>query len=197
MDDALIELRRRMAEALENEYGTELPTLVWGEGPMQPALMLIGEAPGAQEAEQGRPFVGPAGKKLDMLLESIHLPREKLYVTNTVKFRPTRRSKAGRMVNRPPTRQEIDRFTPWLRKEIALVLPAMIATLGNVPLGALMGRDVRIGDLHGRLLQAPDIAAPLYPLYHPASILYNPSLRPVYEEDLQRLRILLAHKNDI
>lgn len=197
MDDALNLLRLRMTEALEKENGAERQTLVWGEGPVRPALLLIGEAPGAQEAEQGRPFVGSAGKKLDMLLAGIQLPRERLYVTNTVKFRPTQRSGAGRIVNRTPSPKEIEWFVPWLREEIALVAPGMIATLGNVALGALMGRDKRIGDLHGRLLQLPDVPARLFPLYHPASILYNPALKAVYQEDLERLRTLLAQENDI
>lgn len=197
MDEALRALRQRVLEAVKTEYREEMPTLVWGEGPVRPALLLIGEAPGAQEAQQGRPFVGPAGKKLNLLLESIGLSREELYVTNTVKFRPTQKSQAGRFINRAPTQRETDLFAPWLREEIALVSPGLVATLGNVALGALMGRDRRIGDFHGRLLEVPGLPAPLYPLYHPASILYNPSLKAVYEEDLGRLRTLLAQENDI
>ena len=99
--------------------------------------MLIGEAPGEQEALEGRPFVGKAGKNLDGFLKAVGLRRGEIYVTNVVKLRPTRQSAAGRVVNRPPSREEKALFTPWLMREIALVRPGALVTLGNVALQAL------------------------------------------------------------
>ena len=173
----------------------EAEALVFGEGCDQaPPLMLIGEAPGEQEARQGRPFVGKAGQNLSVFVQALGLQREALYITNVVKFRPKRISAAGRTVNRPPARQEIAFFTPWLYREIALVRPRALVTLGNVALHAFLPPERMIGDCHGRWLQA-DVptadsdAAPyaLIPLYHPASVIYNRALLSVYQTDLELL----------
>lgn len=174
-----------MAGHFTEIYEGNARSLVFGEGSFHSRLMMIGEAPGEQETLKGRPFVGKAGKNLDEFLQMSGLKREEIYITNTVKFRPTKRSDAGRLVNRPPTREEIALFLPWLKREIALVAPKCIATLGNVPLKALAGDKAVIGDVHGQLLECEGRV--LYPLYHPASLIYNPSLRGVYAEDVKRL----------
>ena len=88
--------------------------LVFGEGPLHPKLMLIGEAPGEQETLQGRPFVGKAGQNLDHFLALAGLSREEIYISNAVKIRPTKTGKTGRISNRPPTQEEIALFRPWL-----------------------------------------------------------------------------------
>ena len=152
---------------------------------MSPELMLIGEAPGEQEALAGRPFVGKAGHNLDEMLARCGLTRAQIYIGNAVKFRPVKQSRAGRTVNRPPTQEEIGLFRPWLLREVELVHPALIATLGNVPLRALMGRQATIGALHGQWQTWEERR--LYPLYHPASVIYNRALKSVYEEDVVRL----------
>ena len=159
--------------------------LVFGEGPKNPVLMLIGEAPGEQEALAGRPFIGKAGKNLDEMLERCGLTRAQIYIANAVKFRPVKQSKAGRVVNRPPTPEEIGLYRPWLMREISIVHPKLIATLGNVPLRSLTGRTLTIGELHGKLLSENDLR--IFPMYHPASMIYNPSLRDIFEEDLRVL----------
>lgn len=175
--------------------------LVFGEGPVNPVLMLIGEAPGEQETLQGRPFVGKAGKNLDRFLELAGLVREEIYISNAVKIRPTKVSKTGRMSNRPPTKEEIELFRPWLMREIAEICPKMIATLGNVPLGAVTGSKQTIGQVHGSVIPAGETGLPLFALYHPASLIYNRSLESVYEHDVrelaQRLRALSDVKTDI
>jgi len=163
----------------------ESRSLVFGEGRADAKTVLIGEAPGEQEALQGRPFVGKAGKNLDELLELAGLERDSLYITNTVKFRPTKLSAAGRTVNRPPSKEEIELFLPWLKKELALIAPKRIVTLGNVPLKALLGSKMTIGEMHGRYTDWQGV--PLWPLYHPASLIYNRALRPVYEQDVRLL----------
>ena len=168
--------------------------LVFGEGPLHPKLMLIGEAPGEQETLMGRPFVGKAGKNLDRFLELAGMRREEIYISNAVKIRPTKTGKTGRISNRPPTKEEIALFLPWLKREIALVAPDCIATLGNVPLKALAGDRVVIGDVHGQFLDCEGRV--LYPLYHPASLIYNPSLRGVYAEDVKRLGDWLRNREN-
>ena len=164
-------------------YEDERKVLVFGEGEVGAPVMMIGEAPGEQESLQGRPFVGKAGRNLDAFLEEAGLDRGALYVTNTVKYRPTKRSAAGRVVNRPPTQEEIRLFLPWLLREIELVGPKYVLTLGNVPLKALKGRTGVIGELHGRFIDWNGRV--LYPMYHPASVIYNPSLKEVYREDVR------------
>lgn len=181
MEKFRAELNRLIADLYEGEK----KVLVFGEGRPGARVMLVGEAPGEQETLQGRPFVGKAGRNLDEFLEMAGVDRSELYVTNAVKFRPTKRSAAGRTVNRPPTLEEIRLFQPWLRREIELVRPECVATLGNVPLRALAGRRMAIGEVHGAFLDLDGVRA--YPMYHPASILYNPSLRQTYREDVERL----------
>lgn len=167
--------------------------LVFGEGPVDhPALMLIGEAPGEQEALQKRPFVGKAGKNLDAFLDAVHLQRNEIYISNVVKMRPSKISPAGRIVNRPPSKEEKALFTPWLMREISIVQPKVIVTLGNVALQTFIS-DV-IGNRHGCWIQVKirtdahsDFALPLFALYHPASVIYNASLKETYARDLQIL----------
>ena len=183
MDAYKAELRAFVAEKMPDKK----EALVFGEGPKNPCLMLIGEAPGEQETLQGRPFVGKAGKNLDRFLELAGLEREEIYIANAVKYRPTKIGKTGRLSNRPPTKDEIAFFRPWLMREIELVKPRLIATLGNVPLGAVTGKNLTIGAVHGQVIESGVMGLPLYALYHPASLIYNRSLEPVYEQDVRAL----------
>lgn len=178
-------LRREMTDFFRKLYVEEQKILVFGEGNVPSRVVLIGEAPGPQETLQGRPFVGKAGKILDEFLALSGIRREEVYITNTVKFRPVKTSAAGNTVNRAPTREEVKLCLPFLRRELALAAPQVIVTLGNVPLKALMGQQATIGEEHGRWLEWE--GRRLYPLYHPASIIYNRALRPVYEQDVTRL----------
>ncbi|MGN0991797.1 MAG: uracil-DNA glycosylase [Candidatus Ventricola sp.] len=166
--------------------------LVFGEGPEKPKLMLIGEAPGEQETLMGRPFVGKAGRNLDHFLELAGMRREDIYISNAVKIRPTKTGKSGRISNRPPTKEEIALFRPWLLREIDLVAPLVIATLGNTPLFAVTGdRKLTIGEVHGRVMEAGETGCRLFALYHPASLIYNRALEPVYEQDVRALAAFL------
>ena len=188
----LEKLRAELEKLIGEVYEGECKVLVHGEGPVGARVMLVGEAPGEQETLKSRPFVGKAGKNLNEFLGMAGIERGELYVSNAVKFRPTKLSAAGRVVNRPPTREEVKLFLPWLRREIELVGPEVVVTLGNVPLRALAGPKVVIGDVHGRFLELD--GARLYPMYHPASLIYNPSLRPVYARDVERLAQWLREK---
>lgn len=191
-------LQARMTRFFSTLWPAEQKTLVFGEGKTdQPPVMLIGEAPGEQETLQGRPFVGKAGKNLDGFLEAVGLQREEIYISNVVKVRPTKLSPKGSVSNRPPNREELLLFTPYLLEEILLVKPGVIVTLGNVALRALMGSGAVIGAMHGKAVTATiahekqSLDVPVFPLYHPASIIYDRSLSAVYQEDLKALRAWL------
>jgi uracil-DNA glycosylase len=198
--DELARFREECEAAVKILWEREPKTLVFGEGKTpEPPLMLIGEAPGEQETAQCRPFVGKAGKNLNEFLIAVGLTRSELYISNVVKFRPTRISAAARTVNRPPTREEIERFKPWLYREIALVRPRALVTLGNVALGAFLPRETTVGMCHGTWQtvtfttpEAQAVTRPLFALYHPASVIYNRSLASVYQNDLETLRHTLA-----
>ncbi|MEI6133070.1 MAG: uracil-DNA glycosylase [Bacillota bacterium] len=165
--------------------------IVLGEGPNNPKLMFVGEAPGANEVAQGRPFVGAAGKNLSEMLAVAGISREEAYVTNIVKHRVSRiNPKTGREVNRPVKKSELDDGRVFLLKEIEEVQPQIICTLGNSALQGLTGEfELMIGDVHGRVIER-EIAGSIrkiFPLYHPASIIYDRSLKERLEEDLEKL----------
>ena len=176
--------RAELTAFIRDIYEEEKKVLVFGDGSPGADVMMIGEAPGEQETLQGRPFVGKAGKNLDEFLARAGMDRQALYVSNAVKFRPTKLSAAGRTVNRPPTQEEVRLFLPWLRREIELVNPKCLITLGNVPLRALVGGKSSVGAMHGVFTEAE--GRRLYPMYHPASVIYNPALKAVYQADLDR-----------
>lgn len=165
--------------------------VVFGEGKINAEIMLIGEAPGGEEDKLGRPFVGKAGKNLDEFLEIVGLDRGDLYVSNVVKLRPYKLSpKTNKPVNRPPNKEELAFFVPFLHKEIELVKPKLIVTLGNFALkNVLMDKNVSIGDYHGKLLEIEN--KKIFPLYHPAAIIYDRAKEGVYIEDLHKLREIL------
>ena len=181
----------KLREGLTTAFPGE--RLVFGDGNADASLILVGEAPGEQEALQGRPFVGKAGKNLDAFLDLAGVNRSDIYITNAVKYRPTRISPAGRTVNRPPKSAEVERYRPWLLREIDIISPQCVATLGNVPLKALLGIKTVIGEVHGRFI--PINGVMLYPMYHPASLIYNSALRDVYARDIVRLGQWLRSMN--
>ena len=166
--------------------------IVFGEGAENPALMMIGEAPGGDEEKQGRPFVGKAGKNLSAFLEVVGLKREEIYISNVVKLRPTKESpKTGKSVNRPPSGDEIAFFLPYLLEEIKVISPKVVVTLGNVPLKAVTGeKKAVIGDYHGKPTPLAD-GRTLFALYHPAAVIYNRALQATYDEDLLELKAFL------
>ena len=159
-----------------------------------PPLMFIGEAPGGQEEAQGTPFVGQAGQQLQGFLDAVGLRRDAIWISNTVKIRPIRISPTGSVANRTPTPQEIALFAPLLHREILLVHPRFLVTLGNVPLHALDTDAPTIGACHGETRRAliRGIPIPLIPLYHPASLIYKPALRDAYQADMMRVKAMLA-----
>lgn len=163
--------------------------IIFGEGMVNADILLVGEAPGGEEERLGKPFVGSAGKNLDKFLEIVKLERENIYITNVVKLRPFKLSpKTNRPVNRPPNKEEIQFFKEYLYREIEEINPKIIVTLGNTALRAVFrDNNVVIGDYHGRLW-GEVFGFKVFPLYHPASVIYNRELEKVYLDDLSKLR---------
>ena len=160
---------------------------VFGEGDPGADLMFVGEAPGYHEDQQGRPFVGQAGKLLEQLLASIGLTREQVFIANVLKSRPPN--------NRDPRPEEIDACQPYLWRQIEIIRPKVICTLGNFATKLLTGDPTGITKVHGRP-QATEIAGHqlyLYPIFHPAAALYTPAMLATLKEDFLRLPELLAH----
>ena len=188
--DQILKLNKKLQDFLIANNVEE--QLVYGFGNCSSDIVLVGEAPGAQEVIQGRPFVGKAGKNLDDFLLYTGIERENVYITNVVKYRPYRISYSNNMVNRAPTKDEIDAFRPFLVKEIEIIDPKVIVTLGNTPLTALSRGNVTIGRVHGMVMDSIVEGKKLFPLYHPASIIYNQNLRDVYLKDLEKLKTYLG-----
>jgi len=165
--------------------------LVLGYGNLNSPIMLIGEAPGSKEVELSKPFVGQAGKHLDEFLEILNIRKDDIYITNSVKFRPTKiNDKTGRISNRTPTIKEIDDFREFIYEEIDIIEPKIIVTLGNIPLRSIFNQSIRVGDVHGKLynVKIKGKEYKVFPLYHPAAVIYNRSLRDVYLSDLEKLK---------
>jgi DNA polymerase len=160
--------------------------VVFGAGNPRADVMFVGEAPGFHEDKQGIPFVGQAGKLLDRLLAGVDLRREDVYIANVLKCRPPG--------NRDPQSDEIESCEPHLFRQIELIEPKVIATLGNFATKLLSGRPLGITRVHGQE-QALTIAGRsvlLYPLYHPAAALYTPAMLKVLEADFARLPELMG-----
>jgi uracil-DNA glycosylase family 4 len=161
-------------------------TVVFGSGNADADLMFVGEAPGKNEDEQGLPFVGQAGKLLDRLLEEIGLRRGDVFICNTLKCRPPG--------NRDPHPAEIEACEDYLLKQVDLIQPRVICTLGNFATKLLRGDPTGITRLHGRdeVRVIGSRAVRLYPIFHPAAALYTPANVEVLRADFARLPELLA-----
>ncbi len=155
--------------------------MVPGEGAEDADVMLVGEAPGASEDEQGRPFVGRAGQLLDEVLGAAGLARGDVFITNVVKARPPG--------NRDPTRAEVEHWMPVLEQQLALVAPRLVVPLGRHAL-AHFAPGARIGHVHGR--EIAERGRALFPLYHPAAALRSTKLRETMFADARGLRAVLA-----
>ena len=158
--------RKQEWEKLRERFGEDT---VFGEGALGSKLAVVGEAPGRQEAEQGRPFVGQAGKLLDALLEEAGIDRPKVYVTNVVKVRPTKEVE-GRTQNRPPRAGEVRDGMEILREELDLVGPGVLVLLGNTPAKALIDKSFTMKAGRGNLSDS-QLAVPALATYHPAYLL--------------------------
>ncbi|MDI6874974.1 uracil-DNA glycosylase [Candidatus Solincola sp.] len=174
----LEELYEAIKDCMACSLGITRTNLVLGSGNPDAEIMFVGEAPGFHEDRQGIPFVGPAGQFLDQLLRSIGLQRSQVYIANTLKCRPPE--------NRDPLPEELSACTPYLYKQIEIIRPRIICTLGNHATKILLRTGTGISQLHGKLIRKGGLA--YVPLFHPAAALHKPPLKAVLVEDFQRLK---------
>ena len=148
-----------------------------GEGNPDTDILFVGEGPGKNEDEQGRPFVGAAGKFLDQLIESIGYKRADVYIANVVKHRPPG--------NRDPLPDELHACTPWLDQQVAIIQPKLIVTLGRISMAHFLGDGFSISKIHGQPKRRAEKV--IIPMFHPAAALYRGDLRPVLASDFQKI----------
>jgi len=195
MEDLEAELRKIKDEVInckkcplyeERINGGFYPVI--GEGNHQAKIMFVGEAPGLQEAKTGRPFCGAAGRILDELLDSVSIKRENVYITNILKDRPPK--------NRDPQKEEIKVCVPYLERQIELIKPVVICSLGRYAMEFLMEKfgleDViePISKIHGKVFEIKILSQniKIIPFYHPAVATYNPNMKEVLQKDFQVLK---------
>ena len=183
---ALSELYKEITDCQRCDLFKYRTKAVPGEGAENAEIMFIGEAPGWHEDQQGRPFVGPAGQYLDNLLATINLKREQVYITNVVKSRPPG--------NRDPLPAEISACREWLDRQIEIICPKMIVTLGRYSM-VMFFSGKSISRIHGTAQKRDNVI--YYAMYHPAAALHQQSLRRVIEEDMLKIPTLLAQMESV
>ena len=183
---ALNELYEEIALCQQCEIAKFRTNVVPGEGAEDADILFIGEAPGWHEDQQGRPFVGPAGQFLDQLLASINLRRQQVYIANVIKCRP--------VGNRDPLPVEIHNCRKWLDKQIEIISPRMIVTLGRYSM-AMFFPGKSITKIHGTVQKRDSVI--YYAMYHPAAALHQQSLRQAIEADMLKIPELLAEAKNI
>jgi DNA polymerase len=181
---ALENLRQKMASDASLPLRETAANLVFGEGSVNPKVYFLGEAPGRYEDLSGRPFVGQAGKLLEKLLETIGLTREEVYITSVLRYRPPQ--------NRDPKPVEIAAFKPYLDKEIDILKPKIIATLGRFSLNKFLP-EAKISRVHGvpHSIMWNKSEIIIFPLYHPAAALRRKAFKAVLEADFNKLAELI------
>lgn len=187
--EMLEELNDRMSKCSLCVLRGTCNQVVPGDGSAQAEIMFIGEGPGQKEDELGKPFVGAAGKFLDEMLGAIKLKREEVYIANVVKCRPPN--------NRDPLPEEAEICWPWLEKQIEIINPKLIVTLGRHSMERFLP-NMKISQMHGKALRRniPGLGSRVfYALYHPAAALYNGSMRTVLIQDFKKIpKVLEAVK---
>jgi DNA polymerase len=179
--ETLEEIRRELGECHRCKLHRTRRTLVFGEGNEKAKLMFVGEGPGYDEDAQGRPFVGKAGQLLTKIIQSIHLQREEVYITNIIKCRPPQ--------NRNPEPDEIECCNPFLLKQINAIQPQIICALGTFAAQSLLKTDTKITALRGRFYELKGIK--VIPTYHPAYLLRNPERKREVWQDMKMISEML------
>ncbi len=182
----LLRLRQKVEKCQRCRLYSYRNKLVFGDGNIDTNLMLVGEAPGYEEDIQGIPFVGAAGKLLDRALSKIEIPREEIYIANIVKCHPPK--------NRNPLADEIASCLPYLKKQIEIISPKIILTLGSIATQTLLEDNRPISVLRGKVFKRGGIV--IIPTYHPAYLLRYPLKRKETWEDLKRVKRLLSDIED-
>ncbi len=183
---ALSDLCEEISRCQRCEIAKYRTRAVPGEGPEDAELMFVGEAPGWHEDQQGRPFVGAAGQYLEQLLGSIGLSRGQVYIANVIKCRPTG--------NRDPLPSEIQNCRGWLERQIEIIRPRMLVTLGRYSM-AMFFPGKSISKIHGTAQKRDGVI--YYAMYHPAAALHQQSLRQAIEADMRRIPVILAEAKNV
>jgi len=174
---------KKSIQLIENcELKKNATNLVFGDGNISAKIMIIGEGPGAQEDAEGKPFVGRAGKLLDKMLESIHLNRTKVYISNVVNYRPP--------ANRRPTEEEIERYLPYLKNHIEIMNPKILILLGSTALNAIIGNVTVISKARGKWIQKEigTVKPWIIASFHPAFLMRQPEQKKLAWIDLKMVR---------
>ena len=177
---ALTELCDKIAVCPDCDLSRSRNRAVPGEGPEDAEIMFVGEAPGFYEDQQGRPFIGPAGRLLEELLTSIGLRRDQVYIGNVIKCRPPE--------NRDPLPKEIEACRKWLERQIELIKPKIVVPLGRFSLAWFFPNE-SIGRMHGQARYREGVC--YLPMYHPAAALHAANMRRAIEEDFHKLPAVL------
>jgi DNA polymerase len=181
----LEELHQRIASCPDCDLCRTRTRAVPGEGPPNAEVLFVGEAPGFYEDQQGRPFVGPAGRFLDELIASAGLRRDQVFITNVVKCRPPN--------NRDPLPGEVDACRKYLQRQIELIQPKIIVSLGRYSLAWFSPRDA-ISKVHGQAKVRDGVY--FMPMYHPAAALHAGNMRKVIEEDFRKIPAVLERARE-
>jgi uracil-DNA glycosylase len=174
--------QKLMSSGICGDLAATATQLVFGHGNPHAKIVFIGEAPGKNEDQKGRPFIGAAGKFLDEMLESIGLSREEVYITNIVKYRPPN--------NRDPLPNEKEQFLPYLLEELEAIRPVIVVTLGRHSMNCFLPEE-QISKVHGQVIKKSGYT--FVPLYHPAAALYNGAMRQVLIEDFNKIPDILEN----
>ncbi len=181
---SLEELEGMLDDCARCQLSQNRTKIVFGDGNPDARLMFVGEAPGRAEDAQGLPFVGPAGKLLDDLLDGIGMKRADVYITNVVKCRPPG--------NRDPLPIETDTCNPFLQEQIKLIGPSVVCQLGRIAANVMMKRTIQISKIHGQKYIGPGYFN--VPVFHPAAALRTPSTRDLLLEDFANLKMYLEQE---
>ncbi len=189
--EELNKIKQKIATELICPLKNEATNMVFGKGNPEADILIIGEAPGANEDLQGIPFVGKAGKNLDKFLNLIGLTLDDIYVANILKYRPPK--------NRNPTKEEIQNHTPYLIEQINIIKPKVILPLGKFATEFCLAnfdiskmKTIVMGKVHGKIFKINDLT--IIPMYHPAAMIYNQKLKTTLEEDFIEVGSFLGLK---
>ena len=180
--EKLNKLKKKIQSIKNCDLKNNATNLVFSDGNINSKIMIVGEGPGAQEDAEGKPFVGRAGRLLDKMLESIHLNRTKVYISNVVNYRPP--------ANRRPTEEEITRYIPYLKSHIEMINPKILILLGSTALNAIIGNIEIISRVRGKWLQKEigTVKPWIIASFHPAFLMRQPEQKKLAWIDLKMVR---------
>jgi len=188
-DAGLGELRTAVQQCRGCDLYKDATQAVFGEGPDDASVLIIGEVPGDQEDQQGHPFVGPAGKLLDRALEEAGIDRTRTYVTNAVKHFKFKRAERGkRRIHQKPGRTEVVACRPWLLAELDAVQPSLVVFLGATAAQSLLGTGFKVTKERGKVVELPDRSEPAVATVHPSSVLRSDDREAAYQDLVKDLK---------